>query len=60
MYGWIWRHIPGHPIVRAIWALTTALFITWLLFEFVFPWLDEWLPWTDVTVDQNSSGVSGP
>ncbi len=47
MYGWIWRHIPGHPIVRAIWALATALFITWLLFEFVFPWLDPLLPWTD-------------
>jgi hypothetical protein len=54
MYGWIWRHIPGHWIVKTIWALTAILFVAWLLFEYVFPWIDPRLPFNDVTVDSSS------
>lgn len=54
MYGWIWRHIPGHWIVRTIWVVAAVLFIVWLLFERIFPWLDPRLPWNDVTVGQGA------
>lgn len=54
MYGWIWRHIPGHWIVRTIWVAAAVLFIVWLLFERIFPWLDPRLPWNDVTVGQGA------
>ena len=57
MYGWIWRHIPGHWIVKAIWVVTAILFVLWLLFEHVFPWIDPRLPFNDVTVN-DSAGAS--
>jgi hypothetical protein len=57
MYGWIWRHIPGHWIVKAIWTLTAILFVLWLLFEHVFPWIDPRLPFNNVTVDDSSAAA---
>ena len=59
MYGWIWRNIPGHPVVRAIWAAALILFVVWLLFEFVFPWIDPKLPWNDVTVERGTPAPEG-
>lgn len=57
MYGWIWRHIPGHWLVKAIWAVTAVLFVLWLLFEHVFPWIDPRLPFNNVTVDSGGSAL---
>jgi hypothetical protein len=60
MYGWIWRHIPGHWIVKTIWFVTAILFVAWLLFEYVFPWIDPRLPFNDVTVDSSTGASAFP
>ncbi|WP_199827734.1 MULTISPECIES: hypothetical protein [Streptomyces] len=52
MYGWIWRHLPGNVLVRALISLLLALGAVYLLFEYVFPWAEPLLPFNDVTVDE--------
>ncbi|MDT0378994.1 MULTISPECIES: hypothetical protein [unclassified Streptomyces] len=51
MYGWIWRHLPGNTVVRALLSLVLSLVVVFLLFQYVFPWVDPLLPFNDVTVD---------
>ena len=52
MYGWIWRHLPGPTVVRALTALVLVLAVVALLLFVVFPWVEPHLPFNDVTVDQ--------
>lgn len=56
MYGWIWRHLPGNTLVRAIVSLLLVLGIVYLLFTYVFPWAEPLLPFGDVTVDGEGGG----
>ena len=51
MYGWLWRHLPGPPPLRAFLALALLAGVVAVLFLWVFPWLEPRLPFTDVTVD---------
>ena len=51
MYGWIWRHLPGPALVRALLLLVVAAAAVLLLFEVVFPAVAPLLP-----VDQNTVG----
>ncbi len=44
MYGWIWQHLPGNRPVKAIEALALVAGVVWLLFNYVFPWLEPMLP----------------
>jgi Fe2+ transport system protein B len=55
MYGWIWRHLPGNTVVRALCALVLVLGVVFLLFQYVFPWAEPLLPFNDVTVDRGGS-----
>ncbi|GAA3865102.1 MULTISPECIES: hypothetical protein [Streptomyces] len=57
MYGWIWRHLPGNTLVRAVLALALALGVVYLLFQYVFPWAEPLLPFNDVTVDDAQGGT---
>jgi len=50
VYGWLWRHLPGGPLVRALTALVLLLAVIALLFLVVFPWAEPRLPFQDVTV----------
>ena len=52
MYAWIWRHLPGPVALRVVLSLLLFALAVFVLFEFVFPWLDPRLPWSDVTVEQ--------
>ena len=52
MYGWIWRHLPGGTAAKALSALVLVLAVVALLLFVVFPWVEPYLPFTDVTVDQ--------
>ncbi|WP_200948275.1 MULTISPECIES: hypothetical protein [unclassified Kitasatospora] len=54
MYGWIWRHLPGNALVRAVLSLLLVLGAVYVLFQFVFPWAEPLLPFGDVTVDEGS------
>lgn len=51
MYVWLWRHLPGNRAVRALQCLLLAAVVVFCLFRFVFPRVEELLPYTDVTVD---------
>lgn len=52
MYVWIWRHLPGPVLVRALQALLLVAAVVALLLFVVFPWVEPKLPWNDVTVNQ--------
>jgi hypothetical protein len=51
MYVWIWRHLPGGAASRAVVSLLLVLAVCALLLFVVFPWLEPFLPFNDVTVD---------
>jgi hypothetical protein len=51
MYVWIWRHLPGGTVSRAVVSLLLVLAVCALLLFVVFPWLEPFLPFNDVTVD---------
>ncbi|GGV00387.1 MULTISPECIES: hypothetical protein [Streptomycetaceae] len=57
MYGWIWRHLPGNTLVRAVLALLLVLGVVYVLFQYVFPWAEPLLPFGDVTVDGPENGA---
>lgn len=51
MYGWIWRHLPGPTVVRAITALLLVAGVVALLMFVVFPWIEPKLPFNEVTTE---------
>ncbi|MFD4661459.1 hypothetical protein ACFWP2_38275 [Kitasatospora sp. NPDC058444] len=59
MYGWIWRHLPGNTLVRAVVSLLLVVGIVYLLFTYVFPWAEPLLPFGDVTVDGGDGAATG-
>ncbi|MFJ7909618.1 hypothetical protein [Kitasatospora sp. NPDC096204] len=59
MYGWIWRHLPGNTLVRAVVSLLLVLGTVYLLFTYVFPWAEPLLPFGDVTVDGGDGAATG-
>ena len=52
MYSWIWRHLPGPTAVRALLALVLVVAVSALLLFVVFPYVEPYVPFADVTVDQ--------
>lgn len=44
MYAWIWRRLPGPTPVKVLAALVLAAVAVWLLFDYVFPWLEPLSP----------------
>jgi uncharacterized membrane protein YjfL (UPF0719 family) len=58
VYAWIWHHLPGPPAVRAVVALLLVAAVVVVLFLWVFPWVESYLPFTDVTVDESSTAAS--
>ncbi|MFI2607996.1 hypothetical protein [Kitasatospora sp. NPDC018619] len=59
MYGWIWRHLPGNTLVRAVISLLLVVGAVYLLFTYVFPWAEPLLPFGDVTVDGGDGAATG-
>jgi hypothetical protein len=51
LYGWIWRHLPGPVAVRLLLALLALAAVVVVLFTVVFPWAEQVLPFTRVTVN---------
>ena len=52
MYSWIWRHLPGPTAVRALLALVLVVAVSALLLFVVVPYVEPYVPFADVTVDQ--------
>jgi hypothetical protein len=44
MYGWIWQHLPGNTLVRALISVVLVLIVIFLLFQYVFPWAEPLVP----------------
>jgi hypothetical protein len=51
MYGWIWRHLPGSIVVKAIQAILLVFAMIALLMLVVFPWIEPIMPFTMVTMN---------
>ena len=62
MYGWIWKHLPGPALVKALLALALFAAVVLVLFQWVFPWLEPRLPFNQVTVggDAAATGIVVP
>ncbi len=41
MYGLIFRLLPGPKWLKVIWAVILIAAVFFLLFEFVFPWVND-------------------
>ncbi len=52
MYSWIWRHLPGPVLVRAVIALVLVAAVLAACFLWVFPAVSPLMPFNDTTVDQ--------
>jgi hypothetical protein len=52
MYVWIWRRIPGGLSGKLLGSLVLVVGAVALLWFLVFPRADRWLPFQDITVDQ--------
>lgn len=39
MYGWIWRHLPGPPAIKAVEAALLVALVAATLWYLAFPWL---------------------
>jgi uncharacterized membrane protein YhhN len=50
VYSLIWRHLPGGTAVRALLALLLLLAVSAVLLFVVFPRIEGYLPFTEVTV----------
>lgn len=63
MYSWIFRHLPGPLWIRIIQTLLAIAFVVLVLMNFVFPWANQFSPWTESTIDAAAllgPDVSGP
>jgi hypothetical protein len=46
MYAWIWRHLPGAFWVRLLWMLIILSLAVFVLFQFVFPAVEPYVPFS--------------
>jgi hypothetical protein len=63
MYVWIWRHLPGGVVLRALQSLVLFAIVVAALFAWVFPRVEADLPYQEVTVPGPSatgSATPGP
>jgi hypothetical protein len=59
MYAWIWRKLPFGLPGKLVGSLLLATTMVALLWYVVFPWAEPLLPFDDVQVTQEDSGVPG-
>lgn len=50
MYSWIWRHLPGPTAAKLFSTLVLFAIVVFLLFQYVFPWLEPIMPFSGNTV----------
>ena len=46
MYAWIWQHLPGALWTRILWALVIFGVVVFVLFQYVFPWAEPYVPFS--------------
>lgn len=50
MYRALWRALPGPGWLRVIFLLILFVATVYLLFEYVFPWAEPYLPLNENTI----------
>lgn len=51
MYSWFWNHLPGPVPLRVLLTFLILAMIVVLLFLYVFPAVDAWLPFDESDVE---------
>ncbi|WNM24525.1 hypothetical protein [Demequina capsici] len=51
MSTWIWRRLPGNVWIKSLIVAIAFAALVAVLFEWVFPWLEPYLPLQDQTVE---------
>ncbi|MGJ9372337.1 hypothetical protein [Nesterenkonia sp. CF4.4] len=51
MYAWLFRSLPGPLWVQILLALVIVAGVVLLLMQFVFPWLSQYSPLNDSTLE---------
>ena len=52
MYVWIWRHLPGGTAAKSAQTALLILAACALLLFVVFPQIEPWMPFSDVTINR--------
>lgn len=60
MYVWIWRHLPGGLPGRLIGSLLLLTAAVAALFFVIFPRIEPYMPFQQVTVDAPASPAATP
>jgi len=50
MYAVLWRALPGPAVVKAFLALVLVAGVVVVCFEWLFPRVEAWLPYSETTV----------
>jgi hypothetical protein len=53
MYGALWSVLPGPTWARVLMLVLTGIIVVLVLFEWVFPWVSEILPYQEQTVSES-------
>jgi hypothetical protein len=59
VYGFLWRLFPGGVVGKLLCSLLLAALVVVLLFLYVFPQVEQLLPFQDVTVDSGTGAPAG-
>jgi len=51
VYALLWRSLPGPVVLKLVLSLLLLAGVLWVLFEVVFPWAEEALPFLNATVE---------
>lgn len=51
MYGLLWRALPGPTWLRIIILLILAAAVVWVLFEYVFPVIEPYMPFQQTEIE---------
>lgn len=52
MYGWLWGHLPGPVVVRALLAVVLVAAVLAACFLWLFPAIAPYMPFNDTTVGE--------
>lgn len=55
MYGLIWRILPGPWPVKLVLSLALVAGVVALLWFYVFPWADPYMPFNDSAMETSAS-----
>ena len=50
MYAVLWRALPGPAVVKALLSLVLLVGVVVVCFEWLFPMVEAWLPYSETTV----------